>query len=71
VLCHGFEELGFFFSGILPRPGEPAAQEGTPTRDLLCLHYLNGSPVDYERLQIYSDFGRELMEYVRMRDPLG
>jgi serine/threonine-protein kinase RsbW len=71
VLCRRFEELGFFFSGILPRPGEPAGQEGAPARDLLCLQYLNGSPVDYDRLQIYSDFGRELMGYVRAQDPLG
>jgi serine/threonine-protein kinase RsbW len=71
VLCRRFEEFGFFFSGILPRPGEPAGQERMPTRDLLCLQYLNGSAVDYDRLQIYSDFGRELMGYVRAQDPLG
>jgi GNAT superfamily N-acetyltransferase len=61
VLCHRFEGLGFFFSGIQPRP------DG---RDLLCLQMLNGPRVDYDLLQIHSDFGRELVAYVRDADPL-
>jgi serine/threonine-protein kinase RsbW len=69
ALSKYFEELGFVFAGVLPRPAEPAGQEETPVRDLLCLHYLNGPRVDYDRLQIYSDFGRELAEYVRAQGP--
>jgi anti-sigma regulatory factor (Ser/Thr protein kinase)/ribosomal protein S18 acetylase RimI-like enzyme len=61
VLCPRFEEWGFFFSGIKPRP------DG---KDFLCLQYLNGPRVDYDRLQIYSDFGKELVRYIRERDPL-
>jgi anti-sigma regulatory factor (Ser/Thr protein kinase)/GNAT superfamily N-acetyltransferase len=61
MLCQRFEEWGFFFSGIKPRP------DG---KDLLCLQYLNGPRIDYDRLQIYSDFGQELVRYIRGRDPL-
>jgi serine/threonine-protein kinase RsbW len=61
VLCQRFEELGFFFSGIKPRP------DG---KDLLCLQYLNGPRIDYDLLQIYSDFGKELVGYIREQDPL-
>jgi serine/threonine-protein kinase RsbW len=61
ALCQRFEEFGFFFSGIQPRP------DG---KDLLCLQYLNGPRIDYDLLQIYSDFGKELVEYVREQDPL-
>jgi anti-sigma regulatory factor (Ser/Thr protein kinase)/N-acetylglutamate synthase-like GNAT family acetyltransferase len=70
VLCRYFEELGFIFAGVLPRPAEPAGQGEMPARDLLCLHYLNGPRVDYDRLQIYGDFGRELVEYIRAQGPL-
>ena len=70
VLCRYFEELGFIFAGILPRPAEPAGQEEMPAGDQLCLHHLNGPRVDYDRLQIYGDFGRELAEYVRAQGPL-
>jgi serine/threonine-protein kinase RsbW len=70
-LCRRFEESGFLFAGILPQPADPAGQEGTPTKDQLCLQYLNGPRVNYDWLKIYSDFGRELMGYVRALDPLG
>jgi serine/threonine-protein kinase RsbW len=61
VVCRRFEELGFFFSGIQPRP------DG---KDLLCLQFLSGPRVDYDLMQIYSDFGKELVEYIRESDPL-
>jgi hypothetical protein len=61
VLCQRFEELGFFFSGIQPRP------DGM---DLLCLQALNGPSIDYDLVQIHSDFGKELLGYVRKQDPL-
>jgi serine/threonine-protein kinase RsbW len=61
VLCPCFEELGYFFAGIQPRPGG---------KDLLCLQFLNGPRINYDLLQIYSDFGQELLCYVREQDPL-
>jgi serine/threonine-protein kinase RsbW len=61
TLCRRFEELGFFFSGIQPRPGG---------KDLLGLQYLAGPHVDYDLLQIHSDFGKELLAYIRAQDPL-
>jgi len=68
VVCQHFEELGFFFSGIRPRPAKPAGPEGMSSGDLLCLQYINGPPINYDLLQIYSDFGQELVQYVRERD---
>ena len=71
VICQRFEKLGFFFSGILPRPAEPTGPDGAVNSgDWLCLQYLSGPRIDYDLLQIYSDFGQELARYVRERDPL-
>jgi hypothetical protein len=70
VLCQKFEELGFFFAGILPRPAKPVSPEGVISGDWLCLQFLNGAHIDYDRLHIYSEFGQALVEYVRERDPL-
>ncbi|MEJ2555673.1 MAG: GNAT family N-acetyltransferase [Anaerolineae bacterium] len=70
VTCQYFEELGFFFSGILPRPVNPVNSEGMNGGDWLCLQYLNGPRVDYDLLRIYSDFGQELAQYIQERDPL-
>jgi len=71
VVCQCYEELGFFFSGILPRPEEPTGPDGAVNSgDLLCLQYLSGRRIDYDLLQIYSDFGQELVQYIRERDPL-
>jgi hypothetical protein len=70
VTCQHFEELGFFFSGILPRPVKPVNSEEMNGGDWLCLQYLNGPRVDYDLLRIYSDFGQELAQYVQERDPL-
>jgi anti-sigma regulatory factor (Ser/Thr protein kinase) len=55
-----FEELGFFFSGILP---------GVFPGDALILQYLNNVPIDYEKIRIHAREGRELLEYVTQRDP--
>lgn len=65
-----FEELGFFFAGILPRPTKLDEPEGVNSSDLLRLQYLNGPRIDYDRLQIYGDFGKELVQYIRERDIL-
>lgn len=70
LACQHFEELGFFFAGILPRPAKPVGPEGENCGDWLCLQYLNGPRIDYDLLHIYSDFGQELVRYIRERDPL-
>jgi anti-sigma regulatory factor (Ser/Thr protein kinase) len=54
-LCLAAEREGFFFSGV----GPSFAADG----DMLRLQYLN-TPLDMERLQIASPFGRELCAYV-------
>jgi Acetyltransferase (GNAT) family len=59
--CSGFEELGFFFAGILP--------SGLPSGDGLLLQYLNNFTVPYESLRTASAFAEELVAYVRERDP--
>jgi serine/threonine-protein kinase RsbW len=69
-LCRYFEGMGFVFAGVLPRPAGTAGQQEVPTRDQLCLQYLNGPRVGYDRLQIFGDLGRELVEYVRAQEPL-
>ncbi len=69
-LCQRLEAAGFFFSGVKPRPAVPAGPEGTRCSDVLCLQYLNGPRVDYDQLRIHSDFGKELLAYVRESDPL-
>ncbi len=47
-----FEKLGFFFSGILP---------GGRGGDALILQYLNNVPLDYDKINIDSEIGRELL----------
>jgi serine/threonine-protein kinase RsbW len=56
-----FEELGFFFAGVLP--------SGLPDGDALILQYLNNFAVAYESLQTESEFAARLAAYVRQRDP--
>jgi len=68
--CERFEDLGFFFSGIQVRPPDWYEPDGLASEDVLCLQYLNGPRLDYDLLQIHSDFGKELVAYVRERDPL-
>jgi anti-sigma regulatory factor (Ser/Thr protein kinase)/predicted N-acetyltransferase YhbS len=70
IFCRKFEEMGFFFAGILPGPTKPAGPGGMSGGDWLCLQFLNGSHVDYDRLQVCSGFGRELASYIREQDPL-
>jgi anti-sigma regulatory factor (Ser/Thr protein kinase) len=54
-LCEAAESDGFFFSGMGPR--------FAPDGDALRLQYLN-CDLDVTRLQVFSPFGRELLEYV-------
>jgi len=55
-----FERLGFFFSGILP---------GGCRGDALILQYLNNVPLDYDKIKIDSELGRELLAYIKTQDP--
>lgn len=59
--CSRFEELGFFFAGILPL--------GLPSGDALILQYLNTFPVRYNAIQTASPFAADLVGYVKARDP--
>jgi serine/threonine-protein kinase RsbW len=60
-LCSRFEELGFFFAGILPL--------GLPSGDALILQYLNTFPVRYSAIQTASPFASDLAAYIKARDP--
>jgi anti-sigma regulatory factor (Ser/Thr protein kinase)/GNAT superfamily N-acetyltransferase len=53
--CASLEMLGFFFSGIIPEMSEG---------DALRLQYLNNVDFDPANIQIASDFGKELLDYV-------
>lgn len=55
VLCKGFESFGFFFAGLL------FEVEGG---DSLRLQYLNGVTLREDDIQVASDFGRSLLDYV-------
>ena len=56
-----FEQMGFFFSGILPR--------GLDGRDALILQYLNNLTIDYSMLAPFSGEAQKLLAYVRQQDP--
>jgi serine/threonine-protein kinase RsbW len=60
-LCRRFEELGFFFAGILPL--------GLASGDALILQYLNTFSVRYSAIQTASRFATDLVAYVKARDP--
>jgi len=55
-----FEKIGFFFAGILPE-----SQIG----DALILQYLNNVNLDYSKILLVSDAAKELLTYIRERDP--
>ncbi len=55
-----FEEIGFFYAGILPF---------SHVGDALLLQYLNNVPIDYSKINIACEMGREILEYVRSCDP--
>lgn len=60
IFTDRFEELGFFFAGLLP---------GAARGDALILQYLNNVPVDYDEIRIKSETGRVLLDYVKQHDP--
>jgi serine/threonine-protein kinase RsbW len=70
LLSRGFEEWGFFFGGIQPRPAQVSGVEGLRSKDVLCLQYLNGPRIDYDLLKVHSEFAGQLLGYVRECDPL-
>jgi anti-sigma regulatory factor (Ser/Thr protein kinase)/GNAT superfamily N-acetyltransferase len=53
--CANLEMLGFFFGGIIPE-----LYDG----DVLRLQYLNNVDFDLAKIQIASDFGKELLSYI-------
>jgi serine/threonine-protein kinase RsbW len=59
--CSRFEELGFFFAGILPL--------GLATGDALILQYLNTVCGRYSAVQTASAFASDLVAYVKSCDP--
>ncbi len=59
--CADFEELGFFFAGIIP---------GADKHDRLELQYLNNVAINYSEIALYSDFAKELLAYIKERDPI-
>jgi serine/threonine-protein kinase RsbW len=59
--CARFEELGFFFAGILPW--------GLPGGDALILQYLNNVPGGYGSIRAATPFAARLLDYIRSRDP--
>jgi anti-sigma regulatory factor (Ser/Thr protein kinase)/RimJ/RimL family protein N-acetyltransferase len=54
------EAMGFFFCGVLVDPHQG---------DRLLLQYLNNVTIDYDRLQIFSETGQALRDYIRTLDP--
>ncbi|MCX5796690.1 MAG: ATP-binding protein [Elusimicrobia bacterium] len=59
-LAPEFEKLGFFFSGILPE---------TEIGDTLILQYLNNVQLDYGQVQLLTDMGKSLLDYIKAKDP--
>lgn len=55
-MAEHFEGLGFFFGGMC---------QVDDTGQKLVLQYLNNAAGDFDNVHIYSEFGRELKEYVR------
>ncbi|MDQ5986288.1 MAG: hypothetical protein CSYNP_02009 [Syntrophus sp. SKADARSKE-3] len=61
VFCSAIENMGFFFSGIIP---------GSLSEDWLVLQYLNNQRYDYGMVKSATSFGQELIDYVRACDPV-
>ena len=59
-LTEEFERMGFFFAGILPR---------TRIGDVLIMQFLNNVDLDYDKITAYSDMAKEILNYIRARDP--
>ncbi len=60
IACAEAEALGFFFGGIMP------SNRGT---EYILMEYLNNQKYDYDSVNMFSDFAKELLAYVRSHDP--
>lgn len=60
-IAEELEKLGFFFAGILPE---------TEQGDVLILQYLNNVALDYDKIQVYADVAKDILSYIRGKDPL-
>lgn len=58
--CSEFESLQFFFGGVIQRKDN---------MDFLMLQYLNNQVYRYDTLTVFSDFAKELLDYIRKHDP--
>ncbi len=54
------EKLGYFFAGILPE---------SKIGDTLILQYLNNINFDYSKVTAYSDMAKEILAYIKEKDP--
>ena len=54
-ICAPLEMIGFFFAGIIPEMFDG---------DVVRLQYLNNVDIDFEKVTVVSDFGKELFDYV-------
>jgi len=59
-LCERIERLGFFIAGAMPL---------LYFNHTLILQYLNNISPDYSKIQVFSDFGRYMLDYIKERDP--
>jgi serine/threonine-protein kinase RsbW len=59
--CDQFEQLGFFFAGVLPM--------GLQRGDALILQYLNNVPIDYAHIQLESDLAKLVLSHIQEHDP--
>ncbi len=68
--CNEFENLGFFFAGVLPGGIKNAdAIGGIKNGDALILQYLNNVPLDYDAIQLESDIAKQILAHIREHDP--
>ena len=58
--CKELEKAGFFFGGIM---------QTAEDQDYLMLQYLNNQMYNYDTLEVFSDFAKELVTYIRHHDP--
>lgn len=54
-ICAPLEMKGFFFAGIIPEMFDG---------DVLRLQFLNNVDIDFEKVTVVSDFGKEIFDYV-------
>lgn len=60
IACEDAETLGFFFGGIMPSKRET---------EYILMEYLNNQKYEYDSVNVFSDFAKELLAYVRSHDP--